>query len=51
MEIDELPGTMFGDILKMDNTHMTLNMTVLTELCEFDNTSERVKNVSKKEGL
>lgn len=44
----ELPGTMFGDILKLDNTHMVLNMTVLTELWEFDNSEERVKNVSKK---
>lgn len=40
MEIVELPGTMFGDILKLDNTPATLNMTVLTDLEAFDSSSE-----------
>ncbi len=39
VEIVELPGTVFGDMLRLDNTHITLNMTVLTELCEFDSSS------------
>ena len=40
---------MVGDILRMDNTHSSLNMTVLTQLCEFDNSAETEKYLDKKE--
>ncbi len=48
MEIVELPGTMFGDILKLDNTPGTLNMTVLTELEVFDSSNEAATETYKK---
>jgi hypothetical protein len=47
MEIVELPGTMFGDILKLDNTPATLNMTVLTDLEAFDSSSEVSRSACK----
>jgi hypothetical protein len=47
MEIVELPGTMFGDILKLDNTPATFNMTVLTDLEAFDSSSEAAKSSFK----